>query len=342
MIPKLNFTKNGIFDLLKGYDYQLFESGREAFEIINKLTNKKILFPSYACDSMYQFLNKENLIFYNVDSDFNIDIKDIQKEINNEEIGVLIFVNYFGKLQDKKVLSYINSLKEKGIIVIEDTTHSFFTNICTIGDYCIASLRKWFCLPNGGILYSKKNFNQLETSINNYFNFERKKAFALKKKYLTNGNFSKKDFLKLFNETEDFLDKNKEINEISKESFEILNKIDVKNLIKRRRENYKYLLKKLKKSSQIKFYKIDIKIEVPLFLVIKLKNNIEREEIHKYLIKNKIYCPIHWPLIDDINENFAVNNFIEKIISIPIDQRYTKREMNYIYKKIFKYFKEKI
>ena len=78
-----------------------------------------------------------------------------------------------------------------------------------------------------------------------------------------------------------------------------------------------------------------------MFLVIKLKNNIERDNLHNFLIKNKIYCPIHWPLIEKLNESFEVKDFIKNIISIPIDQRYSKGDMNYIYKTILKYYREK-
>lgn len=337
---KLNLKKNGIFDLLNGYNYQLFESGREAFEIINKVSNKKILFPSYACDSMFQFLNKENLVFYNVDSSFNIDIKDIERKVN-KDVGILIFINYFGKLQGREVFDYFKQLKQKGIIIVEDTTHSFFTEVCAIGDYCVASLRKWFCIPNGGILYSKNSFSAIEINENNFFNTERKKAFILKEKYLLKNNIRKEKFLKIFNKTEEFLDENKKINTISKDSLEILKKIDVENLIKKRKKNYNYLYKKIIKISEIKIYKINTKIETPLFLVIKLKNNIERDNLHNFLIKNKIYCPIHWPLIEKLNESFEVKDFIKNIISIPIDQRYSKGDMNYIYKTILKYYREK-
>lgn len=337
--PKLNINKNGIFDLLKEYNYQLFESGREGFEIINKISNKKILFPSYACNSMFQFLKKENLVFYNVDSNFNIDIKDTENKLT-EDIGILIFVNYFGKLQNKKILSYLSSLKRKGIIIIEDTTHSFFTNVCTVGDYCITSFRKWFCIPNGGILYSKRKLLKLEATENSIFNAKREKAFLLKENYLLKGNKSKKIFLDLFNETEEILDKNKEINNISDTSLKILKEVDVNSLIKKRIENYKYLYRKLKNIQRIKIYKVNIKKEVPLFLVIRLDEK-ERNSFCKYLVKNKIYCPIHWPLINELKEEFEVKNFIENIISIPIDQRYSNKDMKYIYKKILKYFKEK-
>lgn len=336
--PKLNLKKEGIFDLLNNYNYQLFESGREAFEIINKLSSKKILFPSYACDSMFQFLNKKNIVFYNVDLNFNIDIEDIKNKLT-DEIGILIYMNYFGRIQNNNVLEYINSLKENNILIIEDTTHSFFSNVCSVGDYCIASLRKWFCISNGGILYSKKKFQELRTNENIYFTLKRERAFHLKEKYLFKKKVSNKYFLKLFNECEENLDNNSQINSISKSSFEILKKVDVDYLVKRRKKNYKYLYKKLKKISKIKIYKIDIKKEVPLFLVIKLYEK-ERNLFHRYLIKNKIYCPIHWPLINELDENFEVKDFIKDIVSIPIDQRYSRKDMNYIYKKILKFFRE--
>jgi hypothetical protein len=39
--------------------------------------------------------------------------------------------------------------------------------------------------------------------------------------------------------------------------------------------------------------------QTPLFCIIKVGN---RDYLRKYLVENKIYCPVHWPLYDELNE----------------------------------------
>lgn len=64
-----------------------------------------------------------------------------------------------------------------------------------------------------------------------------------------------------------------------------------------------------------------------------------RNELKNKLIENMIYPPIHWELPDAINRrHFPLSWYIsEHILTIPIDQRYTEKEMEYILKILIKY-----
>ena len=51
------------------------------------------------------------------------------------------------------------------------------------------------------------------------------------------------------------------------------------------------------------------------------------------LINNKIYCPIYWEI--NFDKDKLCNHFIsDRIIAIPIDQRYNINDMKYIIKLI--------
>ena len=45
-----------------------------------------------------------------------------------------------------------------------------------------------------------------------------------------------------------------------------------------------------------------------------------------YLIKNSIYLPVHWPLAPDTKDPIA-KSISDEIISIVIDQRYEKEDI---------------
>lgn len=56
----------------------------------------------------------------------------------------------------------------------------------------------------------------------------------------------------------------------------------------------------------------------------------QRDQLRKYLIEHDIFCPIHWPKLDNIDERYQVHGIISNIISIPIDQRYENEDMQRI------------
>ena len=86
-----------------------------------------------------------------------IDIDDLKSKMDSQ-VTVVYLMHYFGSVQNNEVLKYLeNTKKKRGYTIIEDTTHSIFTKKRTVGDYCVCSLRKWFPITDGGVLYTEKN-----------------------------------------------------------------------------------------------------------------------------------------------------------------------------------------
>ena len=119
----------------------------------------------------------------------------------------------------------------------------------------------------------------------------------------------------------------KKIDTIIYDDFDYMNYFLYKYYYRRenkitRKNNIKYLNDKL-------IYKCDSKFVNTYFTyVILLNNKLERDNLRKYLIDNKIYCPVYWPLnFDTTNCNQYIT---DRILSIPIDQRYNENDMNFI------------
>ena len=101
--------------------------------------------------------------------------------------------------------------------------------------------------------------------------------------------------------------------------------IDYDTALKKRVENYNYLDKKLKK-----YQKLNISIKLNFMYPLYVDNG---EEIRKKLISKKIYIPKLWPnIVDDNLLNDIEKKYIKNILPLPIDQRYGKKEMDYIIK----------
>lgn len=324
-----------------GYDSQLLLSGRTAihFVLIDILKNKKInsvYFPSYCCQSMLQpFIDLGiNIKFYDVYYDnglkFNIN--------QNQQCDIFFAMNYFG-FSKGRMDKYINQFKQRGITVIEDITHSLLSKdqYNVNSDYMIASLRKWFPILSGGIAFKNNgSFYVLkkEETLNEMIQI-RKLAMINKKNYIKEDEpIEKQDFLNKYSVANKMLNKNYKLLNIDKYSIQILNSLNIKSIINKRRKNSEILFERLSKKKEIKLLFNEMnKFDCPVFFPIVFNSKKKRDFTHKYLINNNIYCPIHWP-IPNYLERYKKTNIYDIVLSLIIDQRYSEEDMNYIIKKV--------
>lgn len=311
----LQITKNSIFNYLKDYNSCFFDSGRSAIKSI-KIRKGKVLLPNYICDSVIDCFDNRNIIFYNVDENFNIDINDLISKLNN--VKTLFIMHYFGCIQDRKILNRIKKIcDEKDILIIEDTTHGILSNKATIGDYMVCSLRKWFPIARGGVVYSK---NELKLKGKYRKDTDNTKLYGmvLKNMYLNGCIESKELFLDIFKKYENSIDTKKEILYMSDLSKYILSCINIKEIKDKRTNNYFYLKDKLK----IQPVNVIKDKECPFVYLIRSE---KRNELRKHLIENSIYCAVHWP------------NCSNNELSLTIDNRYSEKEMKYLVKTVNKF-----
>jgi dTDP-4-amino-4,6-dideoxygalactose transaminase len=145
---------------------QLLCSGREAIEAaicdIEQKSNrmKKVcLLPQYICDTVIiPFVRHQwKIFFYPVELTLNVDIEEFEKIIKNEKPSVVLIHPYYGMGVGEDVRNIIQSYRTKeGLICIEDSTQSLARfGECAEVDYYVVSLRKWFDIPDGGVILSE-------------------------------------------------------------------------------------------------------------------------------------------------------------------------------------------
>ena len=325
----LNSNNSSFWNL--GKDIKFTLSGRTAiYYVLENIAKKqkitKAYLPSYSCESMAQpfiDLGIEILyydVYYNDGLKYNIEFL--------EDVDIFFAMNYFG-YSNTNMDSYIQKYKNMGKIVIEDITHSIFSTkrYSVNSDYLIASLRKWMPILSGGIAVNmNSNFEiELSNKSNKEMIILKNTAMKNKKDYIEGKNTDKDGFLNEYKESSKALEKEYKNYSIDEKSLEIINKIDIQNIIKARLENAKVIYEKLKKNSKVRFLVEDYNgKDALLFVPIVLEHNL-RNELRKYLIDNKVYLPVHWPLEENLN------NIFEKELSLVCDQRYTKEQIsNYI------------
>lgn len=332
--------KNEVYEMDKGIPYWLEKygnvvlssSGRGAISLALNQINpkvKKVMLPSYTCESVITPFEKAGyeLFYYDLDKHFRP--KDIK--IENIDVGVFLHMGYFGFNTNEKLIDVISVLKSKSVIIIEDVTHTLFSSYPnTFGnDYIVGSLRKWLGVPSGGFLASCKIEDiKLVAPPTDLINL-RRTSLNQKYEYInTNNEFLKNEFLEGFRKAEKELDEDDQFYKIDEISKKIIQNVDINNIKNSRQSNYEFLLKHLHHVKELTIIFSYLEDNVcPIFFPIYVENG--RDKLRSKLSKKGIYCPIHWPLPKQLEDDLDTNvkYMYDSILSIPCDQRYNTEDM---------------
>lgn len=339
---EINFAK---FKNIKFRDIEYFSSGRNAIgfilDSIEYRRDKRALLPIYTCTSVIKpFIDRGYYLeFYDIDINLEVNIKDFEEKIISFKPSIVLFHAYYGFDTLKDIKDKIMSIRKKNIIIIEDITQSFMSDIKHIdADYYIGSFRKWVAVPDGGFAINKNDFfPRKPININKKLVDLRLQAFYVKYNYMKNNIGSKEDFIKLYIDSEEMFD-DSFIYKISSEAKFILNNCNKQEIIEKRKNNFSRLLKGIdgKKSIMIPVFRSMPKNIIPLYFPIYVEG--DRDDLRKYLSINNIYAPVIWPIpcyIKNISNNIL--NIYQKILAIPCDQRYGLQDMDSVVEILLKY-----
>lgn len=297
-------------------------SGRTAIEtVLQELPcAKKAVLPSYCCDSMIEPFRKRGIVvdFYPVEyeSGLRINVK-IPKDAD-----IFLWCNYFGY---RTPMPDMSEFKRRGGVLIEDITHSLFSNYLydSQSDYIVASVRKWepincggYCAAvNGELNYVPTHMPPAEFVKNKF------SAMEMKREYLDCLDTDKKEkFLAMFGNSNKWLAENYSKLVIDSRSKFFLEHVDFERQKRIRCENAHVLYEGLRDKVEFLFGEKDM--ECPLFVPIIIS---DRDKIRKILVENNIYCPIHWPKPEG-----CCSNLYELELSLICDQRYDENDMKRI------------
>lgn len=295
--------KNGILP----EDAIALNIARNCLRYVIRVNNiKKIWVPYYTCPVVWESIKKEDceMNFYHINKSFLPQIKFGENDF-------ILYTNYFGICANNVKLL---AKKYKNLIV--DNAQAYYMPAYGLASF--NSARKFFGVPDGAFLYSKNRLDkELEVDKSSLERFSH-----LLKRVDSGASFGYEDY-KNNDETLRFEDV-KFMSNITKalikghdSEFEKLKRI----------ENFNYLHSKLKDINElvIELDKDDIPMVYPLL--------IEKDGLRDKLIKNKIYVAKYW---DGIEENIEEQDLLNYLLPLPIDQRYTVDDMEYMAQFILK------
>lgn len=324
----LSLVDNNLFTYFNAYETRWLNYGRTAIMQIPIPSKGTILLPEFICESVISCFPKERIQFYHINDKFEIVIDDLLDKVNGG-VTVIYIAHYFGFCQNYEDLCTIRTISEQyGITIIEDTTQSLFSQFNLVGDYCVASIRKWMQTPQGGVLYTMKGkltekYDLLPCSKDN----EKAYGQILKSLFLRDNLNVNREYREIFTDAEMRIDTLTPLERMSDFSRFIISCIDVDTVISKRKRNAHYVNAALEDMG-LESIKPFSESMCPLVYPIRVNN---RDEFRQYLMENRIYCAVHWPFDGMMpGERYQGIRNAQTLISLPIDQRYGMEEMEYM------------
>lgn len=318
-----------------GKDEVLLLSGRTAIDGICRDMRSSgragcVYMPAYCCSSMIAPFVKNgfSIEFYDVGFDGEKITYRVQYE---KKVDILYLNNYFG-FRTFIDTEWLRKIHQKGTVIIYDRTHSLFLQddpYLEVADYIFCSLRKWFAVSSGAVLY-KRGGSVIDKDLKECCYVQAKfDAQMLKARYLAGDETVVKEmFYPAFAEFSQHLEADYADYRMDEKSVFLIESMDFKDIANRRRANAGMLYAELKDVGGIQFLFRSMDDGVtPLFVPVMVKKQELRDELKKRLIFRHIYCPVHWPKNSMISPQMEVNKIFDCEISLICDQRYTPEQL---------------
>lgn len=348
-------------DHISGSDVAFFSLGRAAIEFAlidiakERAGNKRedndveigkyiynVVVPSYVCDTVIDPAINHNIPItpYDINLDLELTGDQLASTIEVNHADVVIFHQYYGFETASTILPVIKEYRNKGVKFVEDRTQNMFSTIKHLPvDYVVGSFRKWGAIADGGFCAKQtgnfcidKPIEQDEEAVKN-----KDRAFRLKYAYMESDKGSKDEFLKVYRVAEDTLDSEQHLYRMSDYSmYTFLNHFDVETVKENRIANYKTIYESISENKNICILtqKPDAN-HVPLYFTFV---SDDRDAIQLMLRDQDIYAPIIWPRPTRMMQlSDTVEHIYKSVLSLPIDQRYGKDDMDRMAKAINEY-----
>ena len=326
--------ENDFFFNVKKQNIRFLRSGRDAIRYVARLCKDKCktaLMPALMCACVPQQFVEEGyqVTYYKVNKDFTADIEDIKGKISSDTI--FFYMNYFGMpfISDKQLTEIRSGYSN--LIFVEDITHDFLKRRteCFVSDFTVCSIRKWFAIPDGGMVIGKEKLDLIPVEKNDYFAELRKNAMKQKNVYFNTGMISDKDAYRttLANANE-YIDHIDNIAEMQEESIKILEQIDLKKIYELRVRNVKILERGIRTIDKIETL-VPRCEDSTLYYPIHVKNS--QKVIQKKMAERAFYLPVIWPVPQDAEGICGVADEVaDSMLAVPCDHRYTVDDMEKI------------
>lgn len=331
---------DGYFESLRdlGREITYLRSGREALLYVSRNCKPEgepvILFPAYCCWSMSAPFQKSGwrIVYYKLNEDLTVDLDYLDSLLHSCNPSAVLTMNFYGSASTAKAVGMIKAFS-RDIVVIEDFSHCTFS-IREIFDakvdYYVSSIRKSVGVCDGAVILSKAKMDEsMIREESDEFSRRRAVAQKMKERYgFSKSQDDKQFFLGEIRACEGVLDEFDAVRPITDLALKQIAQVNGEDIAYARRENMKHLwgllngkiemVPGLEKSFDGAPFSLPILVD-------------RRDEVQHQLAQNGVYAPLLWPICDEARNACPVSaKMADKMLSIPIDQRYNWDDMEEI------------
>lgn len=284
-----------------------FQSARAAFHaLLNVGRPQRVWMPKYICDAMLEPLHALGIeiIFYDLDQRLSV-----AESVTLAPQDWLLYVNYFGLCgeQEAQLLKRFNPSQ-----LIMDHSQAFFAR----PQNCLATIyspRKFFGLPDGGLLHTDLNVSAPEQLDSGSV----ARCTHLLQRLDTTAEAGYADFQR----AEESLD-DTQPRRMSSLSTRLLASIDHETIKQRRNTNFNFLHQRLQ---HLNDFDVDLtEIEGPLCYPLFIQGRSLRER----LIAERIFIAAYWPeVMTRVRVNSIEYLMVNNCLPLPCDQRYSTSDL---------------
>jgi len=315
-------------------------AGRHAIPLLQRVASKnaRLWLPLYFCGEVAKYWKRWiEVCFYEDDPRWS---EPDWKTLKPDPGDLVVAVNYFG---GRTGSSWNTWRKANRCLLVEDHTHDPCSPWArnSGADYAFCSLRKTLPLPEGGLLWSPLGLSLPDEPRQPGAGVAEKLAGMLLRAEFIKGAPVSKDwnpiYRALFREGEIKLAASAPAAMSTLVRTVVAGGVPV-SWLKQRRRNTGHLLRALRKSTPEPLFRRWPRGATPLAVVLVLDNQRQRDRARAHLERKNIYCPILWP---DCNSPASPGApLAERILCIPTDQRYGKKDMEIVAREIRSVLKE--
>ncbi|MDA7715951.1 hypothetical protein N8797_01095 [Pontimonas sp.] len=293
-----------------------FNSARSAFlEVIRGAEAKEVFLPNFICDSiaLNPHLQELQVNFYDLNDDFSLS--------GNLALGphsVLLYVNYFG-MCDRQAGDVIRGYGKSRVLI--DNSQAFFSSPSdSIGS--IYSPRKFFGLPDGGLLFSNDN-RMLQPDIRDQTSNGR--TSHLIQAVEASSSSAYKNF-RLAEKEIDTLP----VRGMSSLTEDLLSRYDFDFARMKRAENAAFLHSRLSSENKLS---LDFS-EEPAPLCYPLLPDVSTPT-RSELLSKKVFLPSYWPeVLERVQAGSFEWDLASNALFLPCDQRYSVEDMEELLRRL--------
>jgi len=312
---------------------------------LHNLSIHKILLPAYLCPTIVNTLEHCGLTceYYQINPDFSIDLDDLSYKTGDHQ--AVYFINYFGFLQPAPAREYLIALRQQGILLVEDNAQAGFVRQPT-GNFVFNSIRK-LAAYDGGYMQAPIDVQPIIASIHSVPNHRLPIIRAYRQRladYLLHDSDSYEELAALYEQAEAAYDADWIVEGDAQEQWGIEH-LDWQRILQTRRDNYQYLSGLLTIVPRL----------TPVFPTLQADNmplgfpvyvqDLDRDGLFDALGEAGIGTTIHWDaILSDLrlNGNQAAVDMASRILTLPIDQRTSHDQLDYMVETIAHFIQSKV